>query len=210
MLNKLREAQRNFGIFGAVGFFITVSAIAIQNWQGTYLTLSQHIALSPISSVIFGFINTLTTTLIAICLLSYIAQRWNLGRNFKLLSTIIVACLYIIGWFPHLPTETLGSTIHQAAAWVLMCTIAVFAVYGAIRLWNRADRYFHAATIAYFLIAAASAVLYFCFYQTFREYVFIVESSYILVFFCLILSMVYAADTSKLDVKKRLRGIFKH
>jgi hypothetical protein len=193
---------------GSGAFFLAAFGIALLNWRGADLTISQHIALNMVSTVIFGVVNTLATTLIAICLLSYIARRWKFGRIFKVLSGILTGGLYLIGWFPDLFDNAASSIIHNAAALMVFVVAAVMvATLGAL-LWDRTNWVLKALTGAFVTAGLVGVVTASFFRGFFADNVFWIESFYLASFYGFVLCMVYCRDESKGQFLKRyLRNI---
>jgi MFS family permease len=197
MLNKLWQLQRNFGLIGAGAFFIAGFSIALLNWQGAHFTISQHIALNTVSMVIFGFVNTVATTLIAICLFGYIARRWKFGKFFKVLSGILTTGLFLIGWFPDQFNNLASSVVHQVAALTVFTVAAVIVAIVGVLLWDRTS-WVLKFTVIVFIIAGLFGVITASFFNEFFENnIFWIESFYMLAFYAFILSTVYSQDLKK-------------
>jgi len=211
MLNRFRMIQRNFGLIGAAGFLISVFAISILNWHGAHLTISQHIALSTVSMVLFGLINTIATTLIAICLFSYIAKRWKFGKIFRFLASILIAGLYLVGWFPDQFNNVASSIIHNVSAFVIFTVAAVMvATLGAL-LWDRTNIVLKISVGAFVVAGLFGVVTASFFFEFFGDNIFWVESFYMITFYTFILSMVYSKDLSRKSFfKKYFHNIEKH
>ncbi|MCL1929589.1 hypothetical protein FWF93_00335 [Candidatus Saccharibacteria bacterium] len=206
MLNKIRLIQRNFGLIGATGFFIAAFAIAIMNWRGASLTISQHIASDVVSMVIFGFINTIATTLIAICLFNYIAKRWKLGRIFKFLAGTLTAGLYLIGWFPDQFDNFASSIIHKSAAFAVFTVAAIMVATLGTLLWNRTGWALKTAASAFVVAGLFGVVTASFFFEFFANNIFWVESFYMVAFYAFVLSMVYSKDRGKSWFKKHFQS----
>jgi MFS family permease len=206
MLNRLRLIQRNFGLIGAAGFFISAFAIAILNWHGADFTISQHIAFNMVSMLVFGFVNTIATTLIAICLFGYIAKRWKFGRVFKFLSGILTAGLYLIGWFPDQFDNIASSVIHNAAALTVFTVAAVMVATIGTLLWTRTNWVLKATVIVFIMAGLLGVITASFFFEFFENNMFWIESFYMIAFYAFVLSMVYSRDESKGTwLKKHLR-----
>ena len=210
MRNKLNLTQRNFGLIGTIIFFVTAFTISIINWQDASLSISQHIGLNSTSIITFGFINTITTTLVAICLLSYIARRWELGKIFKVLAWILITGLYIIGWFPDQFDNTVNSIIHTTTAFaVFTVMVVIVATLGAL-LWDRTGLVLK-ITVAIFAVSGLLGVITSSFFlDFFLANKFWIESFYIIAFFAFMLSMVYSRDRSKGNFIKRYLSSFEN
>ena len=158
--------------------------------------------------IIFGLVNTIATTLIAICLFKYIAKRWKLGKVFKFLAGTLTIGLYFIGWFPDQFDHIASAIIHNVAAFVVFTVAAVMvATLGAL-LWDRTGWVLKACAGAFVAAGLLGVVTASFFSEFFENNIFWIESLYMIAFYAFMLSMVYSKDLSKGNLfKKHLRNL---
>ena len=197
MLNRLRLAKRNFGLIGTAGLAISGLVISVLNWRGAYLTISQHIALDMTSMIVFGVVSTIATTLVAVCLLDYIARRWKLGRAFKCLAGMLTAGLYLIGWFPEQANNAASSLIHNAAALMVFAVAATMVMTLGALLWDRTGWALKISGAVFVAVGLFGVITSSFFFEVFKDNIFWIEGSYLITFYAFILSMVYSKDVSR-------------
>ena len=194
MAKKIWVTQRDLCLVGILIYSVAITVIALANWHGAYLTVSQHIALSPASVWSFGVINTISTTLIAFCLLNYVTSRWGFSRFFVALVSVIALCLYLIGWFPD-NYSYLSDQVHNAASIVLFTTAAVTAGTVSAVLWYRTNWVLKLMFGLFLVVGLFGVLTASFFFKFFEDNIFWVETFYTLGFSLFMLGVIYAQKT---------------
>ena len=174
------------GLIGLIVFCITAAMISIGNWQGTHLTLSQHVALGQTTITLFAIFGGIGALLIAYNLILFLPARWSFGVAYKILATLISVCLIGICIFPH--TEGLSVVIHFACSWIMLVAIIPFVLIIGTKIWQNVDSLMRSLVVVFLatcLISILSIVLYY-FIPTTGDFVFIIEGVLLLPFLCLL------------------------
>jgi hypothetical protein len=188
-LIRERQIEKYFGLIGAIMLCLTAAIISIANWQGLHLTLSQHIALSQITTVLFAVLGGIGAALVAHSLLFYLPKKWDFGIFYKILAAVISFCLIVVCLFPH--TTGAVAMIHHICAWTMMFAFIPFLFVLAAKVWQRASVLTRGVIIATALAIIASVSFVIIYYTTraINNYIFIFESISIAPFLALVVCL---------------------
>ncbi|MDR2524397.1 MAG: hypothetical protein LBC95_02550 [Candidatus Nomurabacteria bacterium] len=190
--------QKNIGLVGVLTLTMAIALLSIITWQTPSMTISQHVASTAWSAILFGVASVVSSVCIAFCLMTIVRNKWRFGKIYTVSVVVVSLCLLLVGVFPR-PVGAIGITadIHQIAAWTMLFIMLFLVVFVLISHWAQINKV--AKTVYIGIVAYATAVLttLFVWRQFYLENAYFIEAAFIGIFLIFILSLNYSKLSEK-------------
>ncbi|GHU08380.1 hypothetical protein FACS189431_4530 [Alphaproteobacteria bacterium] len=187
--------RKYLGLIGAVVFFTTILIISVALWRDASLTISQHVALTDWSSVLFGVAIIITVGCIGFCLLKIVREKWQFDKIYMILASVIIIGLLTQGLFPY--STGWSAFVHQVFGWTMLGASYLLVIFVMATTWRVSDLALKAAGFAILGCGATAFVLRTLSSNIYYDQAFWWELSYIVLLFCFVLTLTHTSPNSK-------------
>lgn len=172
----------------SIVLFCVVALWAVRHvGRQKHRSISQHVAQTRRTSVVFGFVAAFAALLAAVTIFVSILPGYDAGITGYLVYTVIIVCLLTIALVPHVE-GTRGGTVHNLAAWGMVYVIPaamVLALFWPLSSFTRCTTVFLTVVNAILLALAMFRR------EKYRPVFLYFQSGYLLVFFLFLAVITY-------------------
>lgn len=172
----------------SIVLFCAVALWAIRHvGRRKHLSISQHVAQTRRTSVVFGCVAAFATLLAAVTIFGWILPIYDASVIEYLVYAVIIADLFTIAFVPHIE-GTRGGAVHNLAAWGMVYVIPVAMVLTLFWPLGSSARY---ATVFLTVVNAALLALAMFRREKYRPVFLYFQSAYLVVFFLFLMAITY-------------------